>query len=116
MKQANLDWKRILIVLLLAMLRLIAGSDAYASGPRWTAGSSYFTSSAKGRPTTPTAQLDAESETSLSIRVTANLCPVTLQVTDAAVGHPMAGAVVTFFGTLDEWTPVCPEHGVCPHF
>ena len=34
MKQANLDWKRILIVLLLAMLRLIAGSDAYAGGPR----------------------------------------------------------------------------------
>lgn len=67
----------------------IAGSDAYAGGPRWTAGSSYFTSSAKGKPITQTAQLDAESETSQSIPVIASLCPVTLQVTDA-FGHPMA--------------------------
>lgn len=62
---------------------------------------------------TQTAQLVAESGTNQSIPVTANLAPVTLQVTDA-VGHPMAGAVVTFYETLDEWTPGCPEHGVCP--
>jgi hypothetical protein len=43
MKQADLDRERILIVLLLAILCLIAGSDAYAGGPRWTAGSSYYT-------------------------------------------------------------------------
>ncbi|HEX3470668.1 MAG TPA: hypothetical protein VHT28_05735, partial [Silvibacterium sp.] len=50
MKRADLDWKHILFALLLAILCLIAGSDAYAGGPRWTAGSSYFNSSAKGKP------------------------------------------------------------------
>ncbi len=62
---------------------------------------------------TQTAQLIAESGTSQSIEAYSDLAPVTLEVTDA-VGHPMAGAVVTLYETLDEWTPRCPAHGVCP--
>src|SRR5271165_4000746 len=62
---------------------------------------------------TQTAQLIAESGTSQSIADSSDLTPVTLEVTDA-VGHPMAGAVVTFYETLDEWTPRCPADGVCP--
>jgi DNA-binding transcriptional regulator YdaS (Cro superfamily) len=62
---------------------------------------------------TQTAQLIAESGTSQSIAATGGFAPVTLEVTDA-FGHPMAGAVVTFYETLDEWTPPCRAHGVCP--
>jgi len=50
MKHARLTWKTVLFVLVLAILCLIAGSPAYAGGPRWVAGSSYFTPSAKGKP------------------------------------------------------------------
>jgi hypothetical protein len=39
--------------------------------------------------------------------------PVVLHVTDA-LGHPVAGAVVTFAETLDGWTEPCPAQGVCP--
>jgi len=50
MKHARLTWKTVLFVLVLAILCLIAGSPAYAGGPRWVAGSSYFTPSAMGKP------------------------------------------------------------------
>ncbi|WP_446745583.1 IPT/TIG domain-containing protein [Silvibacterium acidisoli] len=50
MRQDCLDWKRVLFVALVALLCLIAGRDAYAGGTRWTAGSSYFSASAKGVP------------------------------------------------------------------
>ena len=39
--------------------------------------------------------------------------PVTLQVSDPA-GDPMAGAVVTFYETLDAWTPACSPGSLCP--
>ena len=59
---------------------------------------------------TQTAQLIPEGGISQSIAATGNFAPITLEVTDA-VGHSMAGAVVTFYETLDEWTPRCPTHG-----
>ena len=39
--------------------------------------------------------------------------PVVLEVTDA-VGHPLAGATVNFYETLDAWQPACPSTGRCP--
>lgn len=33
-------------------------------------------------------------------------------VTDA-VGHPMAGGTVTFYESLQQWTPDCPTQGRC---
>ncbi len=62
---------------------------------------------------TETAELIAQSGTGQSISSVQSLQPVTLEVTDA-VGHPMAGATVTFYETLDAWTPPCPSHGACP--
>jgi IPT/TIG domain len=62
---------------------------------------------------TQTAQLVAESGTSQTIAASESFAPVVLEVTDA-IGHPMAGAVVTFYETLDAWTPRCPAHGACP--
>jgi len=62
---------------------------------------------------TQTAQLVAESGTSQTVAATDGFAPVVLEVTDA-IGHPMAGTVVTFYETLDAWTPSCPVHGACP--
>lgn len=39
--------------------------------------------------------------------------PVTLEVTDA-MGDPVAGVAVTFYETLDAWTPACSSQAVCP--
>jgi hypothetical protein len=60
-----------------------------------------------------TAQLAALSGTSQLIAAGQNFGPVTLQVTDA-IGHPMAGANVTFYETLRAWTPDCATQGQCP--
>ena len=62
---------------------------------------------------TQTAQLVAESGAIQTIAATAGFSPVVLEVTDA-IGHPMAGAAVTFYETLDAWTPRCPAQGACP--
>jgi hypothetical protein len=60
-----------------------------------------------------TAQLVAESGTSQTVAATETFAPVVLEVTDA-IGHPMAGAVVTFYQTLVAWTLSCSVHGACP--
>jgi hypothetical protein len=62
---------------------------------------------------TQTAQLVAESGISQAVAASQDLAPVVLKVTDA-VGHPMAGAVVIFYQTLDAWKAPCPLHGACP--
>jgi IPT/TIG domain len=62
---------------------------------------------------TQTAQLVAESGTNQFVGAADNPAPVVIEVIDA-IGHPMAGAVVTFYETLDAWTVRCPAHGMCP--
>jgi hypothetical protein len=39
--------------------------------------------------------------------------PIVLQVTDP-LGNPVAGAIVTFYQTLDAWTPACSAQSACP--
>jgi hypothetical protein len=41
------------------------------------------------------------------------LAPVVLRVTDAA-SHPVAGANVEIYQTMDAWQPPCPDRGRCP--
>jgi hypothetical protein len=60
-----------------------------------------------------TAELTAVSGVNQIIAAGQNFAPVTLEVTDA-IGHPMAGANVTFYETLHAWTPDCPAQGQCP--
>lgn len=60
-----------------------------------------------------TAVLDPASGTSQQPAPGAAFSPVTLEVIDA-VGHPMAGATVTFYETLHAWTAPCPTQGGCP--
>jgi hypothetical protein len=60
-----------------------------------------------------TAQLSPWSGLGQIVTGGQNFAPVTVEVTDA-VGHPMAGAAVTFYETLHAWTPACPPQGACP--
>lgn len=60
-----------------------------------------------------TALLQPVSGTQQTIAAGQSFAPITLEVTDA-VGHPMAGAVVTFYETLHAWTPDCTGQGPCP--
>jgi hypothetical protein len=62
---------------------------------------------------TETSQLSPWSGLGQIISPGQNFTPVTLEVTDA-IGHPMAGATVTFYETLHAWTPDCPAQGSCP--
>jgi hypothetical protein len=62
---------------------------------------------------TETSQLSPWSGLGQIISQGQNFTPVTLEVTDA-IGHPMAGATVTFYETLHAWTPDCPAQGSCP--
>jgi hypothetical protein len=39
--------------------------------------------------------------------------PVVLQVTDTD-SHPVAGAMVEIYQTVDAWQPACPDRGRCP--
>ncbi|QNI30556.1 IPT/TIG domain-containing protein [Alloacidobacterium dinghuense] len=59
------------------------------------------------------AQLVAVSGAGQALSASETPNPVVLRVTDA-VGHPMAGGVVTFYETLRQWTPDCPTQGRCP--
>jgi len=62
---------------------------------------------------TETALLAAVSGTAQSISYTQAFVLAVLRVTDA-IGHPMAGGVVTFYETLVQWAPPCPARGACP--
>lgn len=59
------------------------------------------------------AQLVAVSGAGQTMKQGTAPAPVVLRVTDA-VGHPMAGGVVTFYETLKQWTQECPAQGRCP--
>ena len=48
-----------------------------------------------------------------AIAVGGSFTPVVLRVTDTA-SHPVAGAVVQIYQTVDAWQPPCPDRGRCP--
>ena len=50
---------------------------------------------------------------SQSISAGSTFAPVLLEVTDSA-GHPVAGATVQVYQTIDAWQPPCPTRGPCP--
>ncbi|HLH33739.1 MAG TPA: IPT/TIG domain-containing protein [Alloacidobacterium sp.] len=60
-----------------------------------------------------TAQLVAMSGAGQTLNAADTPSPVVLKVTDS-IGHPMAGAAVTFYESLQQWTPDCPSQGRCP--
>ncbi|HEX5233941.1 MAG TPA: IPT/TIG domain-containing protein [Silvibacterium sp.] len=60
-----------------------------------------------------TAQLTPIAGIAQTISAAQPFTPITLEVTDPA-GDPLAGAVVTFYETLNAWTPPCSAQAYCP--
>lgn len=60
-----------------------------------------------------TAQLQPIAGVSQTLAAGQFFSPVALEVTDSS-GHPLAGAIVTFYETLDRWTPPCSPGASCP--
>jgi hypothetical protein len=60
-----------------------------------------------------TAQLTPIAGIAQDLPSTQPFAPVILEVTDPS-GDPLAGAAVTFYETLDAWTPACSPGAVCP--
>ncbi|MFZ0662607.1 MAG: IPT/TIG domain-containing protein [Acidobacteriaceae bacterium] len=60
-----------------------------------------------------TAQLQAIAGVAQTLSAGQAFTPVTLEVADPA-GNPLAGAIVTFYETLDAWTPPCSAQAICP--
>lgn len=60
-----------------------------------------------------TARLQPIAGIAQNVSTAAPFAPVILEVTDPA-GDPLAGAVVTFYETLDAWTQPCSAEALCP--
>jgi hypothetical protein len=89
---------------------LAAGAQAMLSGCAWTNICASFTTVG-----VDLADLRVIAASGANQIVSANgtITPVVLQVTDTA-SHPVAGAVVQIFQTVDAWQPACPDRGRCP--
>jgi hypothetical protein len=92
---------------------LTAGMSATITGCAWTtvcAGAlAYGIAAPLWQPAVLTG---AGQSVSLSTSTGKMLQPVTLQVTDGA-GHPLLGAPVSLYQTVDAWEGTCPTHGPC---
>lgn len=48
-----------------------------------------------------------------SLNASDSFTPVSLRILDPA-GHPIAGATVVIYQTVEPWTIPCPDQGRCP--
>ncbi len=62
---------------------------------------------------TETASLLPVSGVGQNFQAGSTALPVTLEVIDG-IGHPMAGATVSFYQQMNAWQPPCPAGGRCP--
>ncbi len=89
---------------------LASGAQALLSGCAWTNVCATFTT----QGVDPTElRLVAVSGGGQIVSASGALGPVVLLVTDAA-SHPVAGAVVQVYQTVDAWQLSCPDRGRCP--
>ena len=89
---------------------LAPGSQALLSACAWTSVCATFT--AQGVDPAE-LRLVAVSGAGQIVSASGALSPVVLLVTDAA-SHPVAGATVQVYQTVDAWQPSCPDRGRCP--
>jgi hypothetical protein len=89
---------------------LTAGGQAVVSGCAWTNTCASFTTQGVDLAD---LRLIVVSGAGQLVTVTSTLTPVVLQVTDTA-SHPVAGAVVQIYQTVDAWEAACPDRGRCP--
>ncbi|MBB5341324.1 IPT/TIG domain-containing protein [Tunturiibacter gelidoferens] len=89
---------------------LAAGAQAALSGCAWLNVCASFTTVGVDLAD---LRLIAVSGANQIVSANGTITPVVLQVTDTA-SHPVAGAVVQIFQTVDAWQPACPDRGRCP--
>jgi len=91
-------------------LGLSAGAQAIVQGCAWTT----VCASASVFGVDPSQwMVEVQSGAGQSVAASATLAPVVLMVTDLA-GHPVQGATVNVYQTVDGWEGVCPPTGPCP--
>jgi hypothetical protein len=89
---------------------LVAGAQATLSGCAWTSTCATFTM----QGVDPGAfQIVAISGAGQSVSASSTLSPVVVEVVDKEF-HPVAGAVVQIYQTVDAWQLPCPDRGRCP--
>jgi hypothetical protein len=89
---------------------LAPGAQALLSGCAWTNVCATFTTQAVDLAE---LRLVAVSGAGQIVSASGALSPVVLLVTDAA-SHPVAGATVQVYQTVDAWELPCPDRGRCP--
>jgi IPT/TIG domain len=89
---------------------LAAGAEAVATGCAWTSVCASFM--AYGVAASD-LRLVVTSGANQTVNASSTLVPVVLLVTDTA-SHPVAGAVVQVYQTVNEWEATCPARGPCP--
>jgi IPT/TIG domain len=89
---------------------LAPGAQALLSGCAWTSVCATFTTQGVDPAE---LRLVAVSGAGQIVSASGALTPVVLLVTDAA-SHPVAGAAVQVYQTVDAWQIPCPDRGRCP--
>ncbi len=89
---------------------LAAGAQAVFSGCAWTSVCADFTLQGVDAADLRLVVVSGAEQT---IPVGGNFSPVVLMVTDTS-SHPVAGAAVEIYQTVDAWQPACPDRGRCP--
>jgi hypothetical protein len=89
---------------------LAGGAQAVFSGCAWTSVCADFTLMGVDAADLRVVVVSGAGQ---AISVGGSFSPVVLMVTDTAP-HPVAGAVVEIYQTVDAWQPACPDRGRCP--
>jgi hypothetical protein len=89
---------------------LVPGGQALLTGCAWTSVCATFTTQGVDPAE---LRLVAVSGGGQTVSASGALSPVVMLVTDTA-SHPVAGAVVQVYQTVDAWQLSCPDRGRCP--
>jgi hypothetical protein len=89
---------------------LAPGAQALLSACAWTTACATFTTQGVDPADLRVVVVGGAGQ---SVAANGTFTPVVLQITDAA-SHPVAGAVVEVYQTVDAWQPPCPDRGRCP--
>jgi hypothetical protein len=89
---------------------LAPGAQALLTGCAWTSVCTTFTMQGVDPAD---LRLVAVAGTGQTVSAGGTFTSVVVRVTDAA-SHPVAGATVEIYQTVDGWQPACPDRGRCP--
>ena len=89
---------------------LASGAQAVVSGCVWTSVCATFTTQGVDPADLRVVAISGAGQL---VSASGSFTPVVLQITDVS-SHPVAGAIVQVYQTVDAWQPACPDRGRCP--